>query len=136
MVRSMTHIDYRDHMALVTTTTSNGVEQFVGVARYVVDRVTGHAEVAIVIADAWQGQGLGRKLLGALLEVATPSGVSVAEGFVQHAPVRRELGLVRSLGFSVNAEPGDPTIVRIHRRLSDAGPRGTLLRSAVTFGSN
>jgi acetyltransferase len=115
-VSSMTHVDYRKRMALVATTTTDGPEQFVGIARYVVDDATGCAEVAIVIADAWQGQGLGRSLLEVLLEHARASGVNDAEGVVL-ATNKAMLALARSVGFSVVAEPSDPTIVRIRRRL-------------------
>src|ERR1700682_4937754 len=61
-IDSMTHIDYHRHMAFAVTTVSDGVEQFVAVGRYVVDAVKSSAEVALVLADAWQGQGLGRRL--------------------------------------------------------------------------
>jgi acetyltransferase len=75
--------------------------------------------IGIVIADAWQGQGLGRKLFEALLDHAKASGVSEAEGIVL-ATNRAMLGLVRSLGFSTHTEPTDPTVLWIRRRLSDA----------------
>src|SRR5437879_11505029 len=50
-IDSMTHIDYHRHMAFAVTTVSDGVEQFVGVGRYVVDAVKSSAEVALVLAD-------------------------------------------------------------------------------------
>jgi len=118
-VSSMTHVDYRDHMALVATTSTEGTERFIGVARYVVDRATEHAEIAIVVADAWQHQGLGRKLLEALLDHAKASGVREAEGIVL-ATNRPMLNLVRSLGFSVDRDPSDSTILRIRLTLSEA----------------
>ncbi len=118
-VRSMTHIDYQRHMALVAATTLDGVEQFVGVGRYVVDRAGRSAEVAIVITDAWQGQGLGRRLLGALLEHAREAKVHEAEGIVL-ATNTAMLGLARALGFTLVAEPGDATVVRIARVLTTA----------------
>lgn len=63
-IDSMTHIDYYRHMAFAVTTLSHGDKQFVGVGRYVLDAATLSAEVALELADAWQGQGLGRRLLG------------------------------------------------------------------------
>src|SRR5437660_6449100 len=69
-IDSMTRIDYQRHMAFAVTTVSDGVEQFVGVGRYVVDAVKSSAEVALVLADAWQGQGRGRRLLETLREHA------------------------------------------------------------------
>jgi len=114
-IDSMTHIDYDRHMAFAVTTASDGVEQFVGVARYVVDPAALRAEVAIVVGDAWQGQGLGRRLLATLLEHARTAGVREALGVVL-ATNRAMLRVARSMGFAVSAEPGDATVMRIRRK--------------------
>jgi acetyltransferase len=115
-IDSMTHIDYHRHMAFAVTTVSDGIEQFVGVGRYVVDAVKSSAEVALVLADAWQGQGLGRRLLETLLEHAESAGVREALGTVLATNVAM-LRLVRSMGFMVKPEPGDATVRRISRQL-------------------
>jgi acetyltransferase len=115
-IDSMTHIDYHRHMAFAVTTVSDGVEQFVGVGRYVVDAVKCSAEVALVLADAWQGQGLGRRLLETLLEHAVSAGIREALGTVLATNVAM-LRLVRSMGFTVSPEPGDATVRRISRQL-------------------
>jgi acetyltransferase len=113
-IDAMTHIDYHRHMAFAVTTVIDGVEQFVGVGRYVVDEATLSAEVALVLADAWQGQGLGRRLLETLLEHAASAGIREAVGTVLATNVAM-LRLVRSMGFTVNPEPGDATVRRIRR---------------------
>src|ERR1700687_5060885 len=115
-IDSMTHIDYQRHMAFAITTVSDGAEKFVGVGRYVVDAVTLNADVALVLADAWQGQGLGRRLLTTLLDHAQTAGVHEAVGVVLATNVAM-LRLIRSMGFAVTAEPGDATVVRIRRDL-------------------
>ena len=115
-IDSMTHIDYHRHMAFAVTTVSDGVEQFVAVGRYVVDAVKSSAEVALVLADAWQGQGLGRRLLETLLEHAESAGIREAAGVVLATNVAM-LRLVRSMGFTVSPEPGDATVRRISRHL-------------------
>src|ERR1700682_6469010 len=112
----MTHIDYHRHMAFAVTAVSDGVEQFVGVGRYVVDAVKSSAEVALVLADAWQGQGLGRRLLETLLEHAESAGIREAAGVVLATNVAM-LRLVRSMGFGVEPEPGDAMGRRINRHL-------------------
>jgi len=115
-IDSMTHIDYRRHMAFAVITVNNGIERFVGVGRYVIDAPNSSAEVALVLADAWQGQGLGRRLLGTLLEHAQTAGVREAVGVVL-ATNKAMLRLARSMHFAVTAEPGDATVVRISRDL-------------------
>jgi acetyltransferase len=118
-IERMTHIDYRRHMAFAVTTVKDGGEQFVGVGRYVVDAATGNAEVALVIADAWHGKGLGRRMLELLLQHARDAGVREAEGVVL-ATNRPMLRLAGSVGFSLKADPEDATIVRMRRKLDDA----------------
>ena len=113
-IESMTHIDYHRHMAFAVTCVIDGVEQFVGVGRYVVDATTPSADVALVIADAWQRLGLGRRLLATLIEHAQSAGVRQIVGVVLATNVAM-LRLVRSMGFSVSAEPGDATVMRIRR---------------------
>jgi acetyltransferase len=115
-IDSMTHIDYRRHMAFAVTTAINGVEQFIGVGRYVADAAKSSAEVALVLADAWQGQGLGRRLLDTLLEHAASAGIREAVGVVLATNVPM-LRLARSRGFAVTAEPEDATVMRIRRDL-------------------
>jgi acetyltransferase len=119
-IDSMTHIDYRRHMAFAVTTTNNDGERFVGVGRYVVDPLTSSADVALVLADAWQGQGLGRRLLAMLVEHAASAGIREAVGVVLATNVAM-LGLARSMGFVVKPEPGDATVRRISRQLAIVG---------------
>ena len=107
-IDSMTHIDYHRHMAFAVTTVSDGVEQFVGVGRYVVDAATLSAEVALVLADAWQGQGLGRRLLSTLLEHAQAAEVRVAEGLCS---------CLQQVDAATRPLHGLSTVVRITRDL-------------------
>jgi len=118
-IESMTHIDYHRHMAFAVTSVIDGVEQFVGVGRYVVNAATAGAEVALVITDAWQGRGLGRRLLATLTEHAHSAGVQQIVGVVLATNVPM-LRLARSMGFAVTSEPGDATVMRIGRDLAAA----------------
>ena len=119
-IDSMTHIDYRRHMAFAVIAERDGVEQFVGVGRYVVDASNSSADIALVVADAWTGKGLGRRLLEMLLEHAASAGIPEATGVVLSTNVAM-LRLVRSMGFAVRAEPGDATVRRISRQLATPG---------------
>jgi acetyltransferase len=116
-IERMTHIDYRRHVAFAIVQATRDGEQFVGVGRYVVDAQGPSAEFALVIADAWQHMGLGRRLLETLLEHARAAGIGEMTGIVlaTNAPMLR---LVSSMGFSVSAEPGDATLRRIRRPLN------------------
>jgi len=78
----MTRIDYRRHMAFAVTMPGDGTEQFVESVAMSSIHQGPAAEVALVLADAWQGKGLGRRLLETLLEHAASAGISEAAGLV------------------------------------------------------
>ncbi len=67
-----THVDHRDREAIVATV----AEEIVGVARF--DRLDDplDAEVAFVVADSWQGLGLGGALFDRLAERAREVGIA------------------------------------------------------------
>ena len=71
-VRHLTHVDYVDRFAFIVL--RHGV--MIGVGRY--DRIprTSEAEVAFVIEDQYQGQGIGLLLLQHLADAATSLGLT------------------------------------------------------------
>jgi RimJ/RimL family protein N-acetyltransferase len=67
----LTHVDGRDHVALIATP-ADDPERIIGVGRFIramSDPST--AELAIVIGDAYQGDGLATRMLGLLADAAT-----------------------------------------------------------------
>jgi len=75
-------------------------------------------EFALVVADAWQGSGLGRELMRRLLEHARGRGVPTLHGIVRRGN-RAMLRLGRSLGFRAARDP-DPDLVRMELELDPA----------------
>ena len=73
-------------------------------------------DVAVVVADAWQGRGLGRRLMLHLLGDARRQGLSLAVGEVLRHN-RAMLGLARCTGFSLHRHPEDATLMSISRSL-------------------
>lgn len=74
--RYLVEIDGSDHLALVATDPDQDGQPIVGVARYIrgpEDREA--AELAIVVADEYQRQGLGGELLSRLADAALARGV-------------------------------------------------------------
>ena len=63
MLARFTQIDYDREMALIALHAEGDARQIVGVARFVPNPNLISAEFAIVVGDAWQGQGLGRALM-------------------------------------------------------------------------
>jgi acetyl coenzyme A synthetase (ADP forming)-like protein len=79
----------------------------VGHAMYVTIE-PGKAELALAIADAFQGRGLGTILLGQLAEAASDAGIQVLEAVVRPEN-HRMLEVLRDSGFPIQSrsEPGE-----------------------------
>lgn len=70
--------------------------EIVGVANYTPLAASGAAEIAVVVEDAWQGRGIGTRLLRALAERAREAGIHQFL-VVAHGDNRRALALIRRL---------------------------------------
>ncbi len=69
-------VDHQDHEAIVATDEASGDR--IGIGRYVRDpERPERAEIAITVADEWQGRGVGTALLGRLAELAIDRGIMV-----------------------------------------------------------
>jgi RimJ/RimL family protein N-acetyltransferase len=107
-----THIDRQYEGAVIATVSVGGIEQQVGVARYVAMPGENEAELAIVISDAWQGKGLGTQLLSSLIDLARQSGMKRLFGTTL-SENNAMIGLGRRLGFKMWLEPKDASITNL-----------------------
>jgi acetyltransferase len=109
-LEQFTHIDYRHTMAFVAVLTETGEE--IGVCRYASnpdeERPT-TCEFAIVIADAWQGQGIGSHLMARLITAAKEQGFLRMTGdfLADNTPM---LNFVSRLGFKLSTHPEDHSL--------------------------
>ena len=98
-LRSLLDIDHRDREALVAY--ERGSRRPVAVARYVrLALEPSVADVAITVVDAWQGRGVGARLLRLLARRAAEEGVALLRADVLREN-RRALRLLRRAGFAV-----------------------------------
>ncbi len=93
------------------------IAELVGVARYAMTDEPASAEMAIVLADRFQGQGIAKKLLLRLHDMARDAGYRemVALTFASNSAM---LGLAAHLGYTSTAEPGDGALRRITKPLT------------------
>ena len=87
-LKKFVNIDYVKNMALVSVTREDEREMIVAVGRYSVDKATNAAEVAFIVRDDWQGQGLGISMFNQLLEVARKRGIIKFTADVLHDNAR------------------------------------------------
>jgi acetyltransferase len=113
-IESLVNVDYSRDMALAATAMLDG-ETLIGVARYVLSKDRTSAEFAIVVADAWQGRGIGSRLLAKLIDVARGRGLRRLYGDVLRTN-RPMLEFVRRLGFTLEQHE-DPTLTRASLQL-------------------
>ena len=104
-VKRMIDVDYRDRYGIVALAGAD--QSIVGHAMYAaIER--GKAELALAVADAYQGKGLGTILLGQLAEAASDAGIQVLEAVVRPEN-HRMLDVLRESGFPIHSrsEPGE-----------------------------
>lgn len=119
MLTRYTYVDYHRELALVATTTVPNPENrglpkeiIIGLAHYLRNADGVGAEYALVIADDWQGHGLGKKLMSKLLAEAKNQGLEYIEGVVL-ANNKPMLGLMTGLGLINDMDPEDPAMRRV-----------------------
>lgn len=107
-VARMTQIDYDREMALIATVDdADGQRQTLGVVRAVADPDNETTEFAIAIRPDQKGSGLGRLLMGQIIDYARSRGTQwlIGEALRENGAMT---GLARAADFTVSAgeEPG------------------------------
>ena len=135
-LRYLTEVDGAAHVALVAVTPSHDLRQDVGigVARFVRDAEEPDlAEAAITVADDYHGRGLGKLLLGRLVDAARERGIRRfrAEVLAENTPM---VNLLRTAGAEVVKTDGRSLVLEV--ALSPAGEaeeQSALYRVLRTF---
>lgn len=116
----LTEVDQRLHRAWVVEAEEPG-RPVIADARYVREpRQPAAAEFALAVADAWQGRGLGRRLMAHLIGEARRQGLRRLYGEVL-AENRRMLALLREFGARLGAHPDGAQLVRATLELQPPG---------------
>jgi RimJ/RimL family protein N-acetyltransferase len=103
-------IDFVNHVALVAVIGEDGRSAIIGGGRYIVTE-PGKAEVAFVVVDAFQGQGIGALLTRHITGLARASGLKelVADVLPENMAMRKVLG---KFGFRTTRGT-DPQVVHL-----------------------
>lgn len=93
-------IDYSKELVILAVLKDEEKEEVVGVGQYGIDEITYTAEVAFVVSDAYQGQGIGTELLSYLTYLAKKQGLHgfTAEVLSENRPMLR---LFEKGGFDI-----------------------------------
>jgi acetyltransferase len=112
MLNRMIDVDHTSEEVLLAVARTAARETIIGIAQYAAHPDGAACEFAVVVADAWHGHGLGRRLTERLLDAARRAGIERAEGDLLPAN-RPMVGLARAMGFDLAHSPDDPTMLRI-----------------------
>ncbi|KRA81815.1 hypothetical protein ASD78_00620 [Lysobacter sp. Root667] len=117
-IERLTDIDYVNDVALAALAQVGGKEKVVGVSRYAADATRERCESAIVVADDWQGKGLGTALMHKLIKIAQERGLRLMEStdFAENTEMRE---LAADLGFHCRPDPNDARQVIYSLPLND-----------------
>jgi len=118
LLARLVNVDFSRDAALIATVAFADSETPVGVGRYALTDEDDTAEIAVTIADAWQGCGLGRLLLERVVDAARRNGVRRLTGDVL-ATNARMLALARRFEFRIEFHPEGATLRRIVKDLDD-----------------
>ncbi|MBP6753897.1 MAG: GNAT family N-acetyltransferase, partial [Alicycliphilus sp.] len=111
-----TQLDFDREMALVMTRMVDGHEEQLGVARYFTDPDNESCEFALVVADNWQGRGIGPIMMHRLFDAAKKQGLTIMRGEVL-ANNKGMLKLMGKIGFTVSPHPEDRQLTWVTRPL-------------------
>lgn len=105
-------LDYRDTLAVGALVQGPAGEQIVGVSRYARTPGSDRAECAIVVADDWQGRGIGGELMRSLAIAARARGIQTLEG-TSLGENRRIREWAQRFGFAARTEPDSGGLVTV-----------------------
>lgn len=94
------NIDYDREIAIVPEMTENGHRKILGVARVSIEPDGKQGEIAFIVADPWQGLGLGTKLVDLAIEISKDMNLETLYAIMlpdNYAAVR----MVRKMGFDI-----------------------------------
>jgi acetyltransferase len=100
------NIDYEREMAFVAETRQGDRRLEIGVARLILEANRKKGEFAVVVADKYQGMGLGTKLTDMLIDVAREKDVDIMYGRIMSENVKM-IRLSEKLGFTTRRERDD-----------------------------
>ena len=102
------NIDYDREIAIVAELTEGGRRKILGVVRVSLEPDRKNGEIAFIIADPWQGLGLGTKMVDHAIEICKDMGIETIYAIMLPDNVRA-LNLVKKMGFTLRYMEDDTT---------------------------
>jgi len=102
------NIDYNREIAIVAELTENGRRKILGIVRVSLEPYRKSGEIAFIIADPWQGLGLGTKMVEHVIGICKDMGIETIYG-IMLPDNYRAINLMKNMGFTIK-HMGDGTV--------------------------
>jgi acetyltransferase len=102
------NIDYDREIAIVAELTENGQRRILGVVRVPIEPDKKTGEIAVIVADPWQGLGLGSKMVDYMIEICKDKNLETIYGFML-SDNQPAISLMKKMGFTIQ-HLGDGTV--------------------------
>ena len=105
-LQNFVYIDHRNDVAIVGTVPEAHGEEIIAIGRYYLDQKTNRAEVAFVVRDDWQKQGIGSFIMKHLATIAKRNGIAgfTAEVMRDNKPMQ---AVINHSGMKVRSSVND-----------------------------
>jgi acetyltransferase len=100
------NIDYDREIAIVPELTENGRRKILGVTRVSIEPDGKKGEIAFIVADPWQGLGLGTKMVDYVLEICKDMKLETIYAIILRDNYRA-LDLMKKMGFKIEYQTDD-----------------------------
>lgn len=116
MLARFTQHDPTGAITLLALIRQNGHASAIAMAQYVAEPYPQRCDFAVVVADAWQGGGLGRHLIRTLICIAREAGIERIEGDIlaENTPMLR---LISRMGFTLSEHEDGPYLRKATKTL-------------------
>ncbi|MCS7096108.1 MAG: bifunctional acetate--CoA ligase family protein/GNAT family N-acetyltransferase [Nitrososphaerota archaeon] len=97
------NIDYDRETAIVAELNEGGSRKILGVVRISLESDGKRGEIAFIVADPWQGLGLGTKMVDYAIEVARDMGVETLYAIIL-PDNSKAINLLKNMGFTIKIQ--------------------------------
>jgi acetyltransferase len=94
------NIDYDREIGIVAELEEKGRRQILGVVRLIIEPDGKNGEIAFIVADPWQGLGLGTKMVDYMIEICKDKGLETVYAFMLPDNYRA-VRLMKKMGFTI-----------------------------------
>jgi acetyltransferase len=94
------NIDYDREIAIVAELSEEGRRKILGVVRLSIEPDGKAGEIAFIVADPWQGLGLGTKMIDYMIEICKDKKLERIYG-IMLAENSRAIGIMKQMGFTI-----------------------------------